>query len=95
MPFFLGFWLDIIGHSGIDHREAEKRNLGVDRQWLVVVLATVALDEVPNTNSIMWIKFFGLNLLIRRGLVEVIPKILKINFHPCSEKPSDRADSAH
>jgi len=46
------------------------------------VLIVVALGEMPNPNPLLCIKFHGSKHLIRRGLVGVIPEILKINhFH--------------
>jgi hypothetical protein len=45
-----------------------------------VVLAAVALGEMPNPNLLFFIKFCGSNHLIRSGLVRVIPKIYEINL---------------
>jgi len=83
------------GHTGVDRREVEKRKEGRCGSGFVIVLATVALGEMPNPNLLLWIKFCGSNHWIRRGSVGVIPEILEINFRPCSEFLSDRAVSVH
>ena len=51
-------------------KEARSGSLG-----LVSVLAVVVLGEMPDYNSVLSIKFCGLNHLIRKGLVGVIPEI--------------------
>lgn len=56
----------------------EKRKKGVDRQKFDVVLAVVAIGEMPNLNPLLLIRFYGSNHLIRSGLlVGVILKIPK------------------
>ena len=61
-------------------RRRGRKKEGVDCRRIVVVLAVVALGEIPNPNPLLLIKFCGSNHLIRGGLVEVIPEILKINL---------------
>ena len=51
-------------------KEARSGSLG-----LVSVLAVVVLGEMPDYNPVLSIKFCGLNHLIRKGLMGVIPKI--------------------
>ena len=52
----------------------------MDPRGLIIVLSVVAYvrSEMPNPNTLLWIKFCGLNSLFRRGLVGVIPEILKL-----------------
>jgi hypothetical protein len=63
-------------HSGIDYCEVEKRKK--ERSELsrfIIVLPTVFLGGMINSNPFLWIKFCGLNCLIRRGLVGAVLKI--------------------
>ena len=53
----------------------EKRKEGVGRQRFIIVVSVIALGEISISNPFLWIKIYGSNHLIRRGIVRVIAEI--------------------